>query len=125
MRQRNRGRPSTVGFPHDLVANLPRSVYQCRTSRPVQQFLMKKTFFSTLAAAIGLAVPLVSAQDIVVGEIVSLTGDKAGFGNELHNATVMAVEETNAAGGLLGKKIKLVSEDTQSKPGEPAAAVQK
>jgi branched-chain amino acid transport system substrate-binding protein len=86
---------------------------------------MKKTLFTTIAAAIGLAVPLLSAQDIVIGEIVSLTGDKAGFGNEIHNATTMAVDEVNAAGGLLGKKVKLVSEDTQSKPGEPAAAVSK
>jgi branched-chain amino acid transport system substrate-binding protein len=86
---------------------------------------MKKTLFTTIAAAIGLAAPLLLAQEIVVGEIVSLTGDKAGFGNELHNATAMAIDEVNAAGGVLGKKVKLVSEDTQSKPGEPAAAVRK
>jgi branched-chain amino acid transport system substrate-binding protein len=86
---------------------------------------MKKTLFTTIAAAIGLAAPLLFAQEIIVGEIVSLTGDKAGFGNELHNACVMAIDESNAAGGVLGKKLKLVSEDTQSKPGEPAAAVRK
>ncbi len=86
---------------------------------------MKKTLFTSIVAAIGLAAPLLFAQEIVVGEIVSLTGDKAGFGNELHNACVMAIDESNAAGGVLGKKLKLVSEDTQSKPGEPAAAVRK
>src|SRR5260221_13485558 len=86
---------------------------------------MKKTLFTMFAAAVGLAAPLLFAQEIVVGEIVSLTGDKAGFGNELHNACAMAIDEANAAGGVLGKKLKLVSEDTQSKSGEPAAAVRK
>ncbi len=87
---------------------------------------MKKTILLSALAALGLGAGSLLAQgEIVVGEIESLTGGKAGFGNELHNATVLAVEEVNAAGGLLGKKIKLVTEDTQSKPGEPAAGVQK
>src|SRR6185503_5303552 len=34
-------------------------------------------------------------------------------------------EEVNAAGGLLGKKIELLTEDTQSKAGEPATVVNK
>jgi branched-chain amino acid transport system substrate-binding protein len=37
----------------------------------------------------------------------------------------MAIEEINAAGGVLGKKLELLTEDTQSKPGEPATVVNK
>jgi len=37
----------------------------------------------------------------------------------------MAVEETNSAGGIDGKKINLLTEDTQSKPEEAATAVTK
>jgi branched-chain amino acid transport system substrate-binding protein len=37
----------------------------------------------------------------------------------------MAIDEINAAGGLLGKKVKLVTEDDQSKAGEPATVVRK
>jgi branched-chain amino acid transport system substrate-binding protein len=37
----------------------------------------------------------------------------------------MAIDEANAAGGILGKQIKLFTEDTQSKPGESATVVNK
>jgi branched-chain amino acid transport system substrate-binding protein len=63
--------------------------------------------------------------EIIVGEFASLTGKEATFGISSHEGTVLAVEETNAAGGVLGKKIKLLSEDNQSKPGESANAVNK
>lgn len=55
---------------------------------------------------------------IKVGEFASLTGKEATFGQSSHEGTLLAVEEINAAGGLLGKKIKLITEDNQSKAGE-------
>ncbi len=66
-----------------------------------------------------------TAGDIIVGEVASLTGDEASFGNSSHNGTLLAIEELNAAGGLLGKKLKLVTEDNQSKKGESATATKK
>ncbi len=62
---------------------------------------------------------------IKVGEYASLTGKEATFGISSHEGTLLAVEELNAAGGVLGKQIKLMTEDTQSKPGEPATVVNK
>src|SRR4029077_19877100 len=38
---------------------------------------------------------------------------------------LMAIDEINTAGGLLGKKIELLWEDDQSKDGESATAVKK
>lgn len=64
-------------------------------------------------------------NEIVVGEFASLTGKEATFGISSHEGTVLAVEETNAAGGLLGKKVRLVTEDNRSTPGESANAVNK
>ena len=55
---------------------------------------------------------------IKVGEFASLTGSEATFGQSSHKGTALAVEEINAAGGVLGKKIELITEDDQSKPGE-------
>lgn len=80
----------------------------------------------TLAAAFGLS----SCKDsgggtIKVGEFASLTGKEATFGTSSHEGTLLAVEEINAAGGVLGKKIELLTEDNQSKAGEPANAVNK
>ena len=62
---------------------------------------------------------------IKVGEFASLTGKEATFGMSSHEGTLLAVEEINAAGGVLGKKLELLTEDNQSKPGESATAVNK
>ena len=56
----------------------------------------------------------------------SLTGDGASFGQSSREGTELAVDEINAAGGLLGgRKIKLLVEDDQSKPEEASNAVTK
>jgi branched-chain amino acid transport system substrate-binding protein len=62
---------------------------------------------------------------IKVGEFASLSGSEASFGRSSHNGTVLAIEEINAAGGVLGKKLELIYEDDQSKDGESATAVKK
>lgn len=64
--------------------------------------------------------------EIVIGMYGSLTGDGASFGQSSREGTEMAVEELNAAGGLLGgRMLKLLVEDDQSKPEEAASAVTK
>lgn len=65
------------------------------------------------------------ANEIVIGEVASLTGGTATFGKSSHSGTEMAVDEINAAGGLLGKKLRLITEDDQSKAGEAATVARK
>jgi branched-chain amino acid transport system substrate-binding protein len=65
------------------------------------------------------------AQPIKIGEYASLTGKEAGFGQTSHRGVVMAVEEINAAGGVLGRPLQLIHEDNQTKPGESATVVKK
>ena len=65
------------------------------------------------------------SETIKIGEFASLTGKEATFGQASHKGTLMAVEEINAAGGLLGRQLELVTEDDQSKSGEAATAVKK
>lgn len=80
------------------------------------------------AAAIGLSGCGGSADSgdtIKIGEFASLTGATASFGTASHNGAIMVIDAANAAGGVLGKKIKLITEDDQSKPGEAATAVRK
>ncbi len=68
----------------------------------------------------------VFAQDTIkVGEFASLTGGTASFGQASHKGTLLAIEELNAAGGVLGKKLQLITEDDQSQAGQPATIVQK
>jgi branched-chain amino acid transport system substrate-binding protein len=64
-------------------------------------------------------------NEILIGEYESLTGAEATFGTSSANGLKLAVEETNSAGGLLGKQIKLITYDDQGKPSEAATVVQK
>lgn len=67
-----------------------------------------------------------SAGEVIkVGEFASLTGKEATFGQSSHKGTLLAIEELNAAGGVLGRKFELITEDTQSKQGESASVVRK
>ncbi len=86
---------------------------------------MNRKFFLAFAATI-LGISSALAQDeIKVGEFASLTGGSASFGQSAHKGTALAVEEINAAGGLLGKKIDLLTEDDQSLSGQPATIIRK
>jgi branched-chain amino acid transport system substrate-binding protein len=67
----------------------------------------------------------IGGPTIKFGEFASLTGKEANFGTASHEGTLQAVEEINAAGGLLGKKIDLSTEDNLSKAGESATIVNK
>jgi branched-chain amino acid transport system substrate-binding protein len=77
-----------------------------------------------LAGVAGIARAQTPAP-IKIGEYASLTGKEAGLGTLTHQGTVLAVEQINAAGGLLGRPLELLTEDTESKPGESGTAVRK
>ena len=64
-------------------------------------------------------------NEILIGEYASLTGSEATFGQSSHNGLVLAVEEINSTGGILGKQVKLITEDNQGKPSETQTVVQK
>lgn len=66
-----------------------------------------------------------AGDTIPIGEFASLTGKEAAFGQSSHKGTELAVDEINKAGGVLGKKLQLITEDTQSKQGESATGVRK
>jgi branched-chain amino acid transport system substrate-binding protein len=73
----------------------------------------------------GTATSAGGGGDILVGEYGSMTGGQATFGQSTHNGIMMAADEINAAGGINGRKIKVLSEDDQSKPEEAPNAVTK
>jgi branched-chain amino acid transport system substrate-binding protein len=66
-----------------------------------------------------------SGGDILIGEYGSLTGAQATFGQSTHNAIMMAIDEVNGNGGVNGRKIKVMTEDDQSKSEEAQNAVTK
>jgi len=73
---------------------------------------------TTLGLALGAAIAFAgSAQaDIKFGMTGPLTGPNAAFGAQLKNGVEQAVEDINAAGGILGQKIVLTYGDDVSDP---------
>jgi branched-chain amino acid transport system substrate-binding protein len=65
------------------------------------------------------------SETIKIGEFASLTGKEATFGTQVHQGVQLAVDEINGSGGLLGKKIELITEDTQSQTQATGTAVEK
>ena len=61
----------------------------------------------------------------MVVEAVELSGDGAIAGNNFNNGCASAFEEINAAGGILGRKIEVITLDTQTKPEVVKAALAK
>lgn len=59
-------------------------------------------------------IPSARAEEVNIGLLVGFTGDMAPWSPALNNAAILAVEEVNAAGGILGKKVKMWSEDNES-----------
>jgi branched-chain amino acid transport system substrate-binding protein len=79
------------------------------------------TFFLTGCGPKGTSGP----DTIKIGEFASLTGKDATFGISSHEGTLLAIEQINAAGGVLGKQLELITEDDQCKAGESATVVNK
>ncbi|HEX2890001.1 ABC transporter substrate-binding protein [Vineibacter terrae] len=86
---------------------------------------MKRATLLGLAFALGLAMPVMAQDTIKIPNIIELSGGGATVGNNWKNGSQLAAEEINAAGGILGKKIRLEFVDTASDPGKARAAVQR
>src|SRR6185295_3625452 len=67
----------------------------------------------------------VAGNEILVGEFASQTGSTSTFGQATHQGIELAIEEINAAGGINGKKLKLITEDDRSKAEEVRPVVTK
>ena len=65
------------------------------------------------------------SSEIMIGEYGSLTGTTATFGISTKNGIDMAIDQINASGGLLGKKVRVIVEDDQGKPEEAQTVVTK
>jgi len=62
---------------------------------------------------------------IKIGVTAALTGPNSFLGQHLKNGLLMAQEEINNAGGVNGKKIQLIIEDTKTNPTEASSAINK
>lgn len=91
---------------------------------------MKKILYSSIVVLFAFFIAFSAcnksnSDEILIGQFGSLTGSEATFGISSDNGLKLAVDEINSTGGVLGKKIKLITYDDQGKPSEAATVVQK
>jgi branched-chain amino acid transport system substrate-binding protein len=58
------------------------------------------------------------SSEILIGNIQDLSGPNKAFGLAMTNAAQMYTEKLNAAGGINGKKVRIISYDTKSEVNE-------
>ena len=97
---------------------------------------MRKTStaaLAILACAATLSTSLAQAQEsqgvtkteITLGSIQDLSGPLAGFGKQLRNGMMLRVNEVNEQGGVNGRKLNLLVEDSGYDPKKAVLAAQK
>ena len=89
-----------------------------RLPRAVTLFAVTVTLFTLTACTR-------EPDAIKLGHYGSLTGKDAAFGVATRKGVLLAIEEINAKGGVLGRPLAYLVEDIQSKQGESATAVKK
>ncbi len=83
---------------------------------------------STILAGALLAIATTTtafAQPIKLADVAELSGGGATVGTNWKNGIDLAIEEINAKGGVLGRKLEVTHADSQSNPGVARAQVQK
>src|ERR1700761_1261962 len=81
--------------------------------------LTRRQALASAAAALAssIAKPAIAAKDpILIGYLPALTGPSSSTGIGINRGTQLAVDEINAAGGIDGRLVELVTRDTQSDP---------
>jgi branched-chain amino acid transport system substrate-binding protein len=88
--------------------------------------MTKRAFFAlTLGLSFGLGLAGPASAQVRLGVGGPMTGGSAAFGAQLKNGVEQAVEDINAAGGILGQKIVLSIGDDRADPKEGVSAANK
>src|ERR1041385_305825 len=90
-----------------------------------QPSFIRRPVAAAFAAAVlvGLTIPAALAQEpIKVGLVAALSGGSAKSGEGIPRGLTVAVDEINAAGGILGRKLELVRRDDESNPSKGQVA---
>ena len=79
----------------------------------------------TLLLGLACSKPRAPDAEIAIGEYSSMTGTTATFGQSTDQGIRLAMDEINASGGVLGRRLVVFLEDDQSRPEEAATAATK
>ena len=84
----------------------------------------KRLFVSCVLVVVGLmmicgtalaAEKIVKAKPIKIGVLFIASGPMGGYGKHGFQSVQMAIDEINASGGILGRKVEAIYEDTKLK----------
>src|SRR5579862_7596813 len=82
-------------------------------------------YSSVLAASLGVASPLFAQSTVYIPAVLELSGAGAVSGTNFRDGALLAIDEINAKGGILGRKIDTPLLDTQSDAAISRAQIQK
>jgi branched-chain amino acid transport system substrate-binding protein len=84
--------------------------------------LLSRRLLLAAAATAVLAVPAAAEDTIKLGLVAAMSGQSAKSGEAIVRGLSIAIDEINAKGGLLGRKLELVVRDDESNPAKGAIA---
>jgi branched-chain amino acid transport system substrate-binding protein len=92
---------------------------------PLSRRALLRAAGSTLALAFLPGIGTAQTPPIKLGTLTPLTGAGGSYGPSMRRAMEFVAQEVNAAGGVLGRQIQLVSEDDQTSPEAAVRAARK
>lgn len=96
-----------------------------KRSRKILGAVLGAVMLGSLVAGCGGGDKKAASNEIKIGANFELTGNVANYGAACDKGLQLAIDEANAAGGVLGKKIVIVKADTKSETSEAANAATK
>ena len=90
---------------------------------------MKRTFCWVLIIGLVISLAMLGCAkketEIKIGAILPLTGEAAKYGESAKKGMYLALEEINSTGGINGRKLAIIYEDSKGDPKEGVTAIQK
>src|SRR5919198_924978 len=102
-----------------------REVAAARAEPRKRRTTMKSRLLGLLLALPVMAGGSAQAQELLLGYLPALAGPFATLSRTDEIAAQIAVDEINAAGGIGGKKLRIISFDTAGKPDQAVVGVPK
>ena len=84
-------------------------------------YITRRVLLAATASAV-LALPATADDTVKLGLVAAMSGQSAKSGEAIVRGLSIAVDEINAKGGLLGKKVELVVRDDESNPAKGVVA---
>src|SRR4029453_19212230 len=98
--------------PRNTARSIPDDKGGAPSRLPERRSTMKARVLGLLTAACVMTAASAQAQELLLGYLPSLAGPFATLSRTNEIAAQIAVDEINSAGGIGGKKIRIVSFDT-------------